>query len=372
MPNFQEKSVMSVSSGHPEKMFDADFKSALKYLAGHQVSLAPSQLFAFSDVTRPELQEFARVWQTLPAEKRRRVSLAMIELAEERIEADFTRIFRYLLEDEDAPVRANAINGLWEEEDPALIRQFIGALRSDPDAQVRAAAAEALGRFLLLSETKRIPAADGDEIQTSLLAVIRNGGEDRLVVRRAIEAIAYLGDETVRNIIASAYADEDAKMRASAIFAMGRSADPYWKRTVAQELYSPDPQIRFEAARAVGELEFKAAVPRLVDLTGDADREVQSAAITSLGQIGGKEARLALVAVIEGADEVMRELAQDALDELEFASGSDMLLVDIGLESEEEALLAEEFDDLDEELEADDDAPRDLLDDGALRPRRKR
>ncbi len=370
MQKFNENLIMS---GRPEKMLDADFKSALTYLAGEQVSLSPTLLFAFSDMTRSELHEFAAVWQTLAYEKRRRVAQAMTELAEERIEADFTRIFRYLLDDEDAPVRVQAINGLWEDEDPALVRLFIGALRSDPDAHVRAAAAEGLGRFLLLSETKRIPAADGDEIQAALLAAIRNTTEDRLVHRRAMEAIAFVGDETVRDIITLAYADDDAKMRASAIFAMGRSADPYWKRTVAQELYSTDPQMRFEAARAVGELEFKAAVPRLIDLLDDADREVQTAAITSLGQIGGKDARRALVAVIEGDDEVARELAQDALDELEFASGSDMLLVDIGLESEEDALLAEELsndqDDLDE---GDEDEPRDLLDDGALRPRRKR
>lgn len=355
----------------PEKIIDADFKSALNYLTSNEVSLSPSLLFAFSDVSRPELQQFAQVWQTLPAERRRRMTQAMTELAEERIEADYSRIFRYLLDDEDALVRAQAINGLWEEEDPALIRPFIGALRSDPDARVRAAAAEGLGRFLLLAETKRIPAVDGDEIQTALLAAIRNLGEDQLVHRRAIEAIAYLGDETVRNLIMVAYADDDAKMRATAIFAMGRSADPYWKRTVAQELFSPDPQLRFEAARAVGELEFKAAVPRLIDLLADDDREVQSAAITSLGQIGGKDARQALIAVIEGEDDVARALAQDALDGLEFESGSNMLLVDIGLESEEEELLADELEDDDAEFSEQENEPRDLLDDD-LRPRRRR
>jgi HEAT repeat protein len=370
-------------SSRPGRMFEADFKSALRYLQSDEISLSPSLLFALSDLNRQEMQEFATVWQTLPADKRGRVTRAMVELAEERIEADFTRIFRYLLDDENADVRANAINGLWEEEEPALASLLIGALRSDPAAIVRAAAAEALGRFLLLAETKRVPAALGDEIETALLAVIRSSDE-ALVRRRAIESVSYLSNETIRDIIASAYANDDAKMRATALFAMGRSADPYWKRTVAQELYSPDPQMRFEAARAVGELEFKAAVPRLIELVEDADREVQGAAITSLGQIGGKEARRALIAIVESDDEVAREIAQDALDELEFASGSNMLLVDIGLESEEEALLAEELEDEefdlreDDELlrglpgDEDDDAPRDLLDDGALRPRRKR
>lgn len=357
----------------PERMYIADFKSALRYLQSDELSLSPSLLFALSDLNRQEMQEFATVWQTLSAEKRARITQAMAELAEERIQADFTRIFRYLLDDENADVRAHAINGLWEIEEPALATQLIGALRSDPAAQVRAAAAESLGHFLLLAETKRVPAALGDEIGDALLAVIRSHDEP-LVRRRAIESIAYLGNETVRDIIANAYANDDAKMRAAAVFAMGRSADPYWKRTVVQELYSPDPQLRFEAARAIGELEFQAAVPRLVELVDDTDREVQSAAITSLGQIGGKAARRALIAIIASADPVVSEIAQDALDELEFASGSEMLLVDIGLESDEEALLAQELEGDEFDLDDDDadDAPRDLLDDGALRPRRKK
>ncbi len=101
--------------------------------------------------------------------------------------------------------------------------------------------------------------------------------------------------------------------------------------------------MRFEAARASGELEYKVAVPRLIELLEDVDREVQSAAITSLGQIGGKNAREALIALIEGDDEIAREVAQDALDELEFASGSQMLLYDMGLQDDEAAILKDEF-----------------------------
>lgn len=320
-----------------------EFAAALEYLKSDQPSLGPSFLFAFSDLNRQEMERFAQAWVQVPRERRRRVAQAMVELAEEYFEVDFNQIFRYLLDDEDAEVRAHAINGLWEDEDPGLIRSFIGALRSDQSAIVRAAAAEALGRFLLLAETKRIPASHSDEIREVLLIAIRNGREDTLVRRRAIEAIAYLGDETVRNIVAAAYADDDVNMRATAIFAMGRSCDPYWKRTVIQELDSPDPQIRYEAARASGELEVKAAVPRLIELLHDADREVQSAAITALGQIGGKEARRALIELIQGDDSVASELAQDALDELEFSRGSQMLLYDLGLESEEQEWLDEEF-----------------------------
>lgn len=332
----------------PDQTLDAAFASALEHLRDDAGSISPTILFALSDVNRQELERFAETWTALPVERRRRIALAMGELAEENIEADFNRLFRYLLDDEDAEVREHAINGLWEDEQVSLINPLIGALRSDAAARVRAAAAESLGRFLLLAETKRVPSERGEAIVEVLLAVIRNAGEDQLVRRRAIESIAYRGDETVRNIIESTYANDDARMRASAIFGMGRSADPYWRRTAAQELWSPDPQIRFEAARAVGELEYKAAVPRLLELLNDADREVQGASITALGQIGGREAREALLALIDREDDVTRELAQDALDELEFARGSDLLLYDMGL-TENEADLLEEEDDASEE-----------------------
>jgi HEAT repeat protein len=332
-----------------DQIMDAGFAAALERLRENGSSLPTSTLFSLSDVNRQELQHFAETWTILPVERRRHAAMAMRELAEENIEADFIRLFRYLLDDEDAQVREQAINGLWEDEEVSLINPLIGAMRSDAVARVRAAAAESLGRFVLLAETKRISSDRGEQIGEALLAAIRNAGEDELVRCRAMESIAYRGDETVRDIVESAYATDDARMRASAIFAMGRSADPYWRRTVAQELWSADPQMRFEAARAAGELEYKVVVPRLVELLDDADREVQDASITALGQIGGKTAREALLALMDAEDDVARELAQDALDELEFARDSELLLYEMDLADNEEEMLETTADDLEEE-----------------------
>jgi HEAT repeat protein len=322
-----------------DQVLDTGFESALERLRDEDSSISTTTLFSLSDVNREELQQFAETWTGLTVQRRRQIAMAMGELAEENIEANFNRLFRYLLDDEDAEVREDAIEGLWEDEDVSLVNPLIGSMRSDAAARVRAAAAESLGRFVLCAETKRIPSGRGEQIGEALLAVIRNAGEDELVRRRAIESISYRGDETVRGIVESAYATDDANMRASALFAMGRSADPYWRRTVAGELWSPDPQIRFEAARAAGELEYKVTVPRLIELLDDPDREVQDASITALGQIGGKAAREALLDLLDGEDEVARELAQDALDELEFTRESELLLYDMGLADDEQDLL---------------------------------
>ncbi len=125
-----------------------------------------------------------------------------------------------------------------------------------------------------------------------------------------------------------AYYDDEEKMRVSAIFAMGRSADPLWCEMVIAELDNPNPEMRYEAARACGELEASAALSALIYLIeADPDPEVQGMAIWALGRIGGKEARRVLEACCEIENEALRQAAEEALDELDFLGGHlDLLL----------------------------------------------
>ena len=327
----------------PKSKFFYDFNSALKHLAG-ETRLASSALNALSSATRRNLAAFAPAWVVLPAERRRSVVKMMVELAEANVELDYNLLFRYLLDDEDPQVRASAIEGLCEDEDAALVKPFVGFLRSDPDARVRAAAADSLGRFMLLAEYGRLPESPhANLIYEALLATIQSAVEELNVRRRAVEALAYSSRDQVRDVIAAAYADVDAQMRASAVAAMGRSADPYWRKIAAEELDSLDPRIRFEAVRAMGELENRGAVPRVIELLDDPDREVQMAAITALGQIGGSAAKEALANAAESDDEVLHELADEALQELRFSGDPNLLLFDLDVDEE----LADDEDDID-------------------------
>lgn len=308
-----------------------NFEQALAHLQEDE-SLGTEVLWALSGASRAQASEFARVWDALPVERRRRASQQMVELAEQNFEVDFNALFRHLLNDPDAQVRVNGIEGLWEDEDAALVKPFLALLRQDPDAGVRAAAADAVGRFLLLAEYGRLTSTSADTLGEILLAIIRNLDEDLTVRCRALEALAYWSDDIVRQVIAAAYEATEPQMRASAIAAMGRSADHYWRDIVAQELQSPDPRMRFEAARATGELENRAATTALIRLLDDPDREVQGAAITALGQVGGKLAKRALQRAADSDDEFLSALASDALQELEFNEESEFLLLDIPLD----------------------------------------
>lgn len=290
-----------------------DFDQVLEHLLSPDENVSLAKLYSLCDMTREEAERFAAVWSQVNVVKRRRAIKMMAELAEDDVYADFTAVFRHALFDEDAEVRATAIDGLWESESVTLIRPLLHLLHTDPSEQVRARAAAALGRFVLAGELGHLSAERLHTIVEALIGIISDGTLSTELRRRAVESVAYSSDERVRDIIARAYRDPSRKMRVSAVFAMGRSADPYWCEIVEQELESDDPEMRYEAARAAGELGDRRAVDRLIALLSDPDQEVREAAIWSLGEIGGAKARRALEALLRHPDPNMAEAAQEAL-----------------------------------------------------------
>lgn len=305
------------------------FSGALEHLQNPSRTLSARALAALTGAGKQDLASFAKIWTPLPVERRRRAAQMLIELAEQDFKLDFDLLFRYLLNDEDPQVRAAGIEGLWETEDVLLVKPLIGFLRSDPDARVRAAAADALGRFMLLAEYGRLSETHTTLIGEALLATSQSAHADLVVRCRAVEALAYWSNDRVREIIQAAYEDAAPAMRASALAAMGRTADEYWRAITLDELKSPDARMRFQAARASGELENRQATARLIALLDDPDRKVQGAAIAALGQIGGKPAKQALITAAASDDEILSGWASEALQELEFAGGADFMLFDV-------------------------------------------
>jgi hypothetical protein len=315
------------------EMLESELESLLRHLAGDGTRLSISKLYFLSHMTGEEAERLRQLWPEIPLRRRRQIVSHLVDIAEASFEVDFNALFRFCLQDEDEQVRAQAIEGLWEDNDIVLIGPFVRILRDDPSPVARAAAATALGRFVLMGELGQIEAAPAGLVEQVLLQTIHTPEEEVEVRRRAVESIAYSGELGVRDIIETAYYDDNLEMRCSAIFAMGRSADPFWRDLVISELDNPNPGIRFESAQACGKLEARAAIPRLAQLLEEeTDREVLEAAIEALGQIGGAEARRLLEACFETDDEVLHDAASAALEELEFSGD----LVGIPLYGEEE------------------------------------
>lgn len=278
-------------------------------------------LYYLSNLDAEEAERVREVWAELPADLRAELTSWLVQLAEADFTLNFSAVFRIAMEDNEASVREAAIEGLWEDEDVRLVPRLAKRLLEDESADVRAAAAKSLGRFILLGELKKIRPEPHRKAYEALVTAHQIPREDIEVQRRALESLAYVCDETVITSIWQAYASPIEKMRISAVFAMGRSADTRWEQEVQQELFSTAPEMRYEAARACGELQLSETVSMLEELTEDADIEVQQAAIWALGQIGGDRAREILEYYAHVSDEALRLAANAAIEEFEFLHG---------------------------------------------------
>jgi HEAT repeat protein len=279
-------------------------------------------LYAFSDLSRPDAELVRRNWSAIPTERRRAVIHNLVDLAERDLDWHLGRILRIAMQDEDAQVRRTAIEGLWEETESDLLGPLIDTLRRDEDDSVRASAASALGNYVLAGELDELDAALAMRAEQVLLEVLRDQNEPIIVQSRALESIAYSGETGVRQLIEDAYYSPHEPLRVSALVAMGRSADVHWRGYVRAELQSPSALMRAEAARACGELEARSSLNELLQLLVDEAQPVRLATIFALGRIGGKDARDALRAISAEGESVEAEAAEEALEEMMFYAES--------------------------------------------------
>ncbi|MFV9673876.1 MAG: HEAT repeat domain-containing protein [Anaerolineales bacterium] len=296
------------------------------------------ELSALSDLDTRQLDRFSSCWQSLSPQRRRTLLATLGQQADEHVELLFDSINCLGLDDPDPTIRKIAIGNLWESTDPSLPAAFLTALNEDISIIVRAAAADALGRFVLLTELEDDSLTESDQIVDDLLRTIRDGASSELH-RACVKSLGFSSREDAQAIIADAYLSEDEDLVQSALIAMGRSANPVWRPEILQELLHPSPLIRAEAARAAGELELHDAAQSLVELLEDVSDEVIHIAIWSLGQLGGDVARTALLNIQASApDPETVKKADEALEHLAFLEGTPGLLIDDFGDSAEDAV----------------------------------
>lgn len=286
-------------------------------------TLAMRDLKPLSGLGRDERDDFWAAWRALPSARRGAITGAMVELAEDNVDLDFSEALFWCLDDSDAQVRRQAIEGLWENDSRQLLQRLIELLGGDPAPEVRAAAAVALSRFAYQAALGELDSDVAAALQQALLSASGDAGEPLDVRRRALESIGYYADlaETPRRI-EQAYRSDEQLLRESALVAMGRTMLTRWLPQIAEALASPSPALRYEAARAAGELAEEASplLPQVAPLINDDDNEVALAAIWTLGQIGGEHARRILQRVRKSRDEARSQAATEALEELSLGS----------------------------------------------------
>lgn len=276
-----------------------------------------SHLADLSQMTSADLALLKQVWLNIEADRRRQIVSRLSELAKDNVELNFNLIFKYCLRDPDVKVKSQAIEGLVENEDPALIRTFIGLLERDPSEEVQAAVAVSLGKFSLLVELEDIDPHYRETLSQTLLAITGDKHRSVEVRRRALEAVAPLNLPSVREAIRKAYESRDERLVVSAVYSMGKTCDDIWLVILYKELHNPDSEIRYEAAGACGEIGNEDSVPHLVEIIHDPDIEVRLAVIQSLGEIGGIEARKALQRIANDESEAIRDAVNEALIQMQ-------------------------------------------------------
>ena len=296
----------------------ASFQSVLDALLSER-EFPRRYLHEFSDIGTLELQTLLDIWPRVQPSRKLTLLEDLTTLAETDTLVCFDDFARALLVDTEADVRTRAVRLLHECEDTKLVPAYLDLLQNDPHVNVRAEAAEALGMFVALGELEEISETVHHQVEDALLACAN--GEDELRVRRAaLEALGYSARPEVVTLIKSSFHRSDPAWQASALIAMGRSADERWEPQVTHSLINENERIRLAAVQAAGALSMRSARPILLKLLGEEEEDgILDAAIWSLSQIGGEDVRTYLENLLDGLeDDEQVAFLEEALDNLAF------------------------------------------------------
>lgn len=205
------------------------------------------------------------------------------------------------LDDKDPGVRCAAADALHKLGNPQAADALLRTLH-DPNPKVAAAAARALA-FL------RDPRA-GPE----LLRIM--GGESNRVARAAAAALPSRSHDltapTLIDRLASPDTDTEAKVDAAA--ALGMIGDGEAVLRLVTALGNRAVPVRMAAARALGRLGNRFAVPYLAEvLENDPSADVLQVAAQALGELGNSSSAYALEAATQSPNTTVRQAAQMAL-----------------------------------------------------------
>lgn len=296
------------------------FQSVLDHLLDSKKEIPQTHLKLYSDLDPKSLRLFLDVWPSVkPTRKLILLDELLIHFDSDNI-VSYESIGRGLINDLDGEVRARAIRLLSESDDPQLVGTLTEILLNDTDLAPRMEAALLIGEFILLGELEAIKEELQRKAEDALISIIKSE-ENPTLRKRALEALGYSSRPEIVTLIESAFERADPTWVATALLAMGRSHDERWSENVVSMVLDEDPLIRFAAVQAAGELNIEDAGPILLKILEDEeeDDDVVTAAIWSLSQIGGDDARIYLVNLIEQTeDEDLVEYLEDALENLDF------------------------------------------------------
>lgn len=278
---------------------------------------------SLSHLVRTDLEAVAEAWGKLPIDRRLDLLMQMGKAERQNSRLDFNGIYSMAMADAEGRVRRLAIDSIVPQNGPTLLDRLTEMADSDPDPYAREAAVAQLGPFALMAEIGELPELWIDRLRKQLLRIHKDFNAPIGVRREALASVGYLDNVQVESAIEDGFDHDEFQLWA--IRAMGRTANDDWLETLTGEAEHPDPAVRQEVARALGELGDERAAATVGELVDDTELEVRLAAIKALGRLGGDEAREALLYALEDEQDIIREAAENAINEVE--EGEDPLAV---------------------------------------------
>lgn len=329
-------------------------QDTLAALADESLAVLPAgAVYSLSNmIDEDDIAAFRTAWGALAVNRRRTLIDYLAEIGEVNFELDYEPIALALFDDDDDEVRSTAVDLPWYSTSMNIYQAMI-RMADDPSPLVRARVMSAMGRFIYLGELEEFDLQLAERLQQITLSHYDNWDEDVEVRRRALEAISHCSHPRVPSMIEESYQSDEVTLQISSVFAMGASCDDRWSDTVLNELDNHIDEMRFEAARAAGQLSISEAVPRLTELAYDTDIEIQLAAVWALGEIGTREAQRSLEAIAnwaeENADDELVEATEEALEVASLVGGFILPMFDFDEEDsfydDEGEYYEDEFDD---------------------------
>jgi HEAT repeat protein len=274
----------------------------------------------FSDLEPGDIKTLAAAWPQVPASRKYQLVKDLEKLSADDTLVSMDAFARAMLDDPDEQVRLYAIRMLWESDDAQMAGTLIRIMQEDHSEEVRGEAASVLGRYVYLGELEEIASPLLKDVEEALLATAYQE-EHRISKRMAVEALGYSSRPEVSALIRNAYSQHDPQWVSSALFAMGRSADPdQWQDDVLYSLDHDNLEIRLAAVEAAGELPLESARPVLLSALETEDNEdLYRAIIWSLSQIGGEDVQIVLYNLADATpDDDLAEFIEEALENLTF------------------------------------------------------
>lgn len=241
--------------------------------------------------------------------------------------------------DGDAYIRASAAHALGHyplDELPRARRAVLAALRDDASAEVRAGAAEALGRCSARYTSALIDALRdaSPEVRTSAIASLALAGTDEAIaavkqractdadaeVRRgAVYELGSMKDERLLDVLLQAARDADDRVRAESIHALHETARDPPEAVIplfVSAVSDPSARVREQACLAL-RYSTPQAIPALMQALFDEAPGVRLEAVIALGSLDASEAFDPIAELMRSdPDEEVRCHAASALSDL--------------------------------------------------------